>query len=169
MVCLVGIVLVMLSVSVVTVSGLVFETSHYSASYATKLISELSLPNLGLADIEEGDTKAYSKDTELCLGNAVEVITTEDNVCLNFTSDIDSSNEFYSMYNITVKYAAIGNGSIYSLEDIACTMTLASPSVLVSLDKAGVWSFDFEISATAKSVISDKTTVVTIQVIALST
>jgi hypothetical protein len=82
---------------------------------------------------------------------------------------VDSLSTYYTAYAITVKYAAVGNGSSRAVGDTACTMTLESPDPpAVTLDKAGTWRFDFEITTTAKSVSSDQPTTVTIVVRASS-
>ena len=78
---------------------------------------------------------------------------------LHFNSDIDSLSSYYSTYTITVKYAAVGSSSSHVVGGVACTMTLESPDPSgVTSDKAGSWVFDYEITATAKSVSSDHVT-----------
>jgi hypothetical protein len=69
-----------------------------------------------------------------------------------------------------VKYAAVEAGSSHAVGDVACTMTLVAPDPTgVTLDKAGAWRFDFELTTTAKSVSSDQATSVTTVVTAEST
>jgi hypothetical protein len=129
----------------------------------------LTQGNSDLGDIEEGETKSYTKATVSTLGNVINIATTEGNVYLHFDSDVDSLSTYYTTYAITVKYSAVGNGSSHAVGDTACTMTLESPDPpAVTLDKAGTWRFDFEITTTAKSVSSDQPTTVTIVVRASS-
>ena len=167
---LVGIALIILSVSIAAVSGFVFETAQHTVPQTVKVIAALAAQNSGLGSIEEGETKFYSKATVSSLGNTIDVTTTKDNVCLNFNSNLDTLSASYSTYNITVKFAAVGSGSTHSVGDTACTMTLASPDpAAVTLDVSGTWRFDFELTTTAKSVSSDQATTVTIVVTAEST
>ena len=125
--------------------------------------------NCALGDIEEGETKSYTKATVSTLGNVINIATTKSNVYLYFDSNVDSLSMYYSTYSITVKYAAVGNRSNHSVGDTACNMTLESPDPsMVTLDKAGTWRFDFEVTTTAKSVSSDQPTAVAIVVRASS-
>ena len=128
------------------------------------------MQNSALGNIEEGETKSYTKATVSTLGNIINVTTTKDNVYLRLNTDIDSLSTYYTTYTITVKYAAVPNGSSKIVGDPACTCTLASPDPsAVTLYKTGTWRFDFEITTTAKSVSSDQATTVTIVVTAEST
>jgi hypothetical protein len=163
---LVGIALILLSVSIASFSGFVCGTAQHMVTQIEKVVASLTVNTSDLGSIEEGETKVYCKDTVLGLGNALEVATTEDNVYLDFTSDLYSLDNYYNTYNITVKYAAVGSNSNHKVGDTANTVTLESPAIVVTLDKAGVWSFDLEITTTAKSVNSDQTTTVTILVTA---
>jgi hypothetical protein len=167
---LVGIAFVLLSVVIVSVSAFVYETAQNTVSQTIKNIATLTLQNSALGNIEEGSTNFYTKSNASSLGNIVNVTTTKDNVYLHFNSNIDLLSTYYTTYTITVKFAAVGAGSSYSVGSTACTMTLASPDpTAVTLDKAGTWRFDFEITTTAKSVSSDQATSVTIVVTAEST
>ena len=165
-----GVALILLSMVIVSISAFVYETAQQTVSQTVKQIATLTLQNSALGNIEEGETKSYTKATVSSLGNIVNVTTTKDNVYLHFNSDVDSLSAYYSTYSITVKYAAVGTDSTHVVGDIACTMTLGSPDpAAVTLDKAGDWRFDFEIETTAKSVSADQATTVTINVTAEST
>jgi len=167
---LVGVLFVLLSIFIVSVSAYIYETAQSQVTQTVKQIATLTVQNSALGDIEEGETKIYTKSTIPSLGDIVSVTTTKDNVYLHFDSDLDSLTSYYSTYTITVKFAAVPSGSSHSVGDTACTMTLASPDpAAVTLDKAGNWRFDFEITTTAKSVSSDQPTTVTIVVTAEST
>ncbi len=165
-----GIMLITLSLGIVLVSAFVYETAQNSVTQTVKQIATLTLQNSALGNIEEGETKSYTKIDVSTLGNIVNVTTTKDTVYLHFNSDVDALSTYYTTYTITVKYAAVGSGSSHNVGDTACTITLASPDpTAVTLDKLGAWRFDFEITTTAKSVSADQATTVTIVVTAEST
>jgi hypothetical protein len=170
---LVGIGLILLSILIVSASAFVYETATHTVTQTIKQIATLTLQNSALGNIEEGETKAYTKSEVSSLGNIVTVTTTKDNVYLHFNSDLDSNSSlstYYTTYAITVKYWTVPGGSSHSQGQTACTMSLGSADPgAVTLDKAGTWTFDFEISTTAKSVSSDAGTTVTIVVTAEST
>jgi hypothetical protein len=170
---LVGIALILLSIVIVSVSAFVYETATHTVTQTIKQIATLTLQNSALGNIEEGETKAYTKSEVSSLGNIVTVTTTKDNVYLHFNSDLDSNSSlstYYTTYAITVKYWTVPGGSSHSQGQTACTMSLGSSDPgAVTLDKAGTWTFDFEISTIAKSVSSDAGTTVTIVVTAEST
>ena len=167
---LLGITLILLSLAIVSVSAFVYETAQHTVNQTIKDIATVTVRNSALGNIEEGETKSYTKADVSSLGNIVNLTTTKDNVYLHFNSDVDSLSTYYSTYTITVKFAAVVSGSSYSVGSTACTMTLASPDpTAVTLDKAGAWRFDFEITTTAKSVSADQATTVTIVVTAEST
>ena len=162
--------LILLSLAIVSVSAFVYETAQHTVNQTIKDIATVTVRNSALGNIEEGETKSYTKADVSSLGNIVNLTTTKDNVYLHFNSDVDSLSTYYSTYTITVKFAAVVSGSSYSVGSTACTMTLASPDpTAVTLDKAGAWRFDFEITTTAKSVSADQATTVTIVVTAEST
>jgi Flp pilus assembly protein TadG len=168
-----GVFLILLSMVIVSVSALVYETAQHTVTQTVKDIATLTLQNSALGNIEEGATNFYTKSNASSLGNIVTVATTKDNVYLHFNSDLDSNSSlstYYATYTITVKYWTVPGGSSHSQGQTACTMSLGSsdPSA-VALDKAGTWTFDFEISTTARSVSSDAGTTVTIVVTAEST
>jgi hypothetical protein len=131
-------------------------------------IATLTVSNSALGDIEEGQTITYTKAATTSLGNIVSLTTTKDGVYLNFTlSDTAVLTTYYSTYQIVVKFAAIGTGSTHAIGDVACTATLGAPNpASVTLDKVGTWSFDFEVTTTAKSVSADQATTATVTVTA---
>jgi len=163
----VGFQLILLSIIIVSVSAFVYETAQHQVTQTIQQIATLTMQNSALGNIEEGETKSYTNVTVPSLSNIINVTTTKDNVYLHFNSDVDSLDIYYTTYTITVKFAAVGAGSSQSIGGTACTMTLVSPDpTAVTLDKAGTWRFDFEITTTAKSVSSDQPTTVTIVVTA---
>lgn len=166
---LAGVLFVLLSFTIVAVSAYVYETAQLQITQTIQEIATLTVQNSALGTIEEGETKSYTKATVSSLGNIVNVTTTKNGVYLYFNSDLDSLTTYYTTYNITVKFAAVGSGSSHSVGDVACTMTLVSPNpAAVTLDVSGAWRFDFEITTTAQSVSADQPTTVTIVVTAES-
>jgi hypothetical protein len=166
----IGISLLLLTLLVVSVSAYVYESGTIAVTQTIKNIATLTVQNSALGNIEEGQTIFYTKVNASILGSILNLTTTKDNVYLHLNSNVDSLSAYYGNYTIVVKYAAIGAGSSYSVGGTACTMTLAAPNATsVTMDKAGAWRFDFEITTTAKSVSSDQATTVTIVVTAEST
>jgi hypothetical protein len=120
--------------------------------------------------LEEGETKNYTKADVAALGAAISTTTTKANVYLHLNSDIDSLSTYYTAYNITVKYITVPGGSSHSVGQTAANMTIAAPDPsAITLDLAGSWVFDFEITTTAKSVSIDQSSTATIVVTAEST
>jgi hypothetical protein len=166
---LAGVLFVLLSFTIVMVSAYVYETAQLQTTQTIQEIATLTVHNSALGTIEEGETKSYTKATLASLGNIVNVTTTKNGVYLYFDSDLDSLAAYYTTYDITVKFAAVGSGSSHSVGDVACTMTLLLPDpAAVTLDVSGAWRFDFEITTIAQSVSADQLTTVTIVVTAES-
>jgi hypothetical protein len=159
--------LILLAMSVVIVSGFVYGMNQHMA-YQTLVIANLNIKSSALGNIEEGQTKTFDNATIPGLGSAATLVTTKDHVCLLFESNVGILNSSFSEYAINIKFASVGSGSSYSVGDVANTINLMSPAIMVTLDKAGVWSFDLEIIITAKSVSSDQAMPVTIKVTAES-
>ncbi len=85
-------------------------------------------------------------------------------VDLNLDSDLDELSDFYSTYDIVVKFSEVV-GTTYSAGDVACTLSIGLEDFSsIELDESGVWSFDFEITTTAKSVDKNTPSTVTINV-----
>ena len=151
-------------------SAYVYETGQIEMSQTVKNIATLTVGNNNLGYIEEGQTATITKTENASLGGIVSVTTTKDNVYLYFSSDIAALTTYYTTYQITVKYSAVGSGSSHTVGDIACTMTIASPTPSsITLDKLGTYTFDFELTMTAKSVSADQPTTAIITVTAEST
>ena len=154
---------------VAVASAYVYETGQIEATQTVKNIATLTVGNNNLGYIEEGQTAIITKIENASLGGIVSVTTTKDDVYLYFSSDIDALATYYSGYQITVKYAAVGAGSTHTVGSEACTMTIASPTPSsITLDKLGTYTFDFELTMTAKSVSADQATTATITVSAQS-
>ncbi|HIH87839.1 TPA: hypothetical protein HA344_01350 [Candidatus Bathyarchaeota archaeon] len=164
-----GLLFVVLWFSVVTVSAYVFQQSQMTVTQTVKEIATITLQNSALGNINEGETKGYTKAEVATLGNAIELVTTTVDVYMHLNSDLDSQDD-YSTYSITVKYITVPGGSAHNVGDTACTLTKAAPDPAgVTLDVSGTWRFDLEITTTASSVDADTPTTVTIIVTAEST
>jgi hypothetical protein len=167
-----GIVLLLIAVALATsvaAAAFVYESGSQQVTQTVKNIATLTLQNSALGNIEEGQTVTITKTTVSSLGAAVTLVTTKDNVYLKFDSDINLLNSAFSSYTVTAKYASVGSGSSSTVGSTACSMTIVTPDPsAITLDKAGTWVLDFEISATAKAVSSDQATTITINVSAQS-
>jgi hypothetical protein len=151
---LAGIILILLSFSIVGVSAYVYQQASQTTTQTIVEIATITLKNSDLGNINEGETKSYTKATVANLGDAVMITTTAANVYLHLNSDLDALS-FYSAYSVVVKFSQVVGGT-YSVGDTACTLNMASPDYSsIDLDAAGTWAFDFEISTTAGSVDSD--------------
>jgi len=164
-----GVFFVLVSLIIVSVTAFVYESKQQTLTQTIKEIATITLNNAALGNIEEAETKSLTKVDIPALGNAMSAATTKDTVYLHLNSDIDSLGTYYTTYAVTVKYATVPGGSSHNVGDTAATMTIATPDPSVTLDVAGSWTFDFEITATAKSVSSDQATTATIVVTAEST
>lgn len=159
----------MLSLIIVFVSAFIYETAQQTVTQTVEEIATLTLSSAALGNIEEGETKSYTKGTIPDLGAAISITTTKPNVYLHLNSSIDSLSTYYTTYNVTVKFATVPGGS-HSVGETACTLTIASPDpAAINLDAAGSWTFDFEVTTTADSVSADQPTTATIVVTAEST
>jgi hypothetical protein len=159
----------MVSFSIVTVSAFIYETVQQTVTQNIQIAATLTLSNSALGNILEGDTLRYTKvggggDIELAtLGDAITITTSKTNIYLHLDSDLNDLT-CYSTYNITIKFSQVMS-STYSVGDVACTLSLASPDYsAIDLDATGEWMFDIELITTANSVDSDTPTTVTISV-----
>ena len=163
-----GLLLIMLSITIVGVSAYVYEQASQTITQTIIEIATITLKNSALGNLNEGETQSYTLATVPNLGDAITLTTTTANVYLHLDSDLDSVSG-YSTYNIVVKFSQVVGGT-YSVGDTATTLTIGSPDYSsIDLDAAGTWAFDFEITTTANSVSSDTPSTVTIIVSADST
>jgi hypothetical protein len=155
---------------ILSVSAFVYEQSQQTVGQTIVNVATLTLKNSALGSIDEGDTKSYTKADIAALGSAISLTTTKPNVYLHLTSNIDSLSTYYSTYTLTVKYLTVPGGSTHTAGQTAATLTLASPNpTAITLDVAGTWVFDYELTTTAKSISTDQATSTTINVTAEST
>ena len=162
-----GIVLLLLSFSIVSVSAFIYEQNSQTVSQTIIDVATLTLSNAGLSNLEEAQTLLYTPTNDTELDEIISITTTKANVYLHLDSNLDTLTD-YSTYNIVVKFSTVV-GSTYSIGDTACTLSLGSPDFSsIDLDAAGTWAFDFEITTTAGTVSSDSPNTVTINVSAES-
>jgi len=161
--------LILMAFTILTVSAYVYEQSQQTVGQTVVNVADITLQNSALGDIYEGETKSYTKTEVAALGAAVSITTTKTDVYLYFNSDIDSLTTNYDTYTLTVKYITVPGGSTHSVGETAATMTIAAPDPsAITLDVAGSYVLDFELTTTAKSVSSDQASTATVIVTAES-
>ena len=167
---LIGLMLLLMSFTIASVSAFVYEQAQQTITQTIQEIANITLQNSALGNLEEGETKSYTKIDIASLGDSISVVTTKANVYLHLDSDVNLLSSYYSAYSIVVKYDTVPGGSSHTSGNTACTLTLASPDFSsIDLDVSGSWTFDFEITTTAQSVSVDQATTVTITLSAEST
>jgi hypothetical protein len=167
---LIGLAFLALAFLVVSTSAFIYEQAQQSVGQTVVNVATLTLKNSALGNLEEGETKSFTKADVPALGAAISITTSKALAYLHLNSDIDSLGTYYSAYTVTVKYLTVPGGSSHSAGQTAATMTIASPDpTSITLDAAGSWVFDFELTTTAKSVSSDQATAATVVVTAEST
>jgi hypothetical protein len=167
---LIGLAFVLLSIMIVSVSAFVYESATQTVGQTVINVATITLKNSALGTIDEGETKSYTKADVPALGAAISITTSKATVYLHLDSDIQNLNVTYTTYTFTVRYITVPGGSSHSVGQTAATMSIASPDpTAITLDAAGSWAFDFELTTTAKSVSSDQGTTATIVVTAEST
>lgn len=162
-----GIALILLALLIVSVSAFVYDAAQQTIGQTIINVATITLKNSDLGNIEEGETKSYTKTEVANLGAAISLTTAKADVYLHLNSDIDTLTTYYDTYTVTVKFITVPGGSTHSVGDTAATMSIAAPDPsAVTLDVAGSWAFDFELTTTAKAVSSDQGTTATIDVTA---
>jgi hypothetical protein len=160
---------ILLGFSIVTVSAYVYAQTIDSTTPRIHGISSVILRDSALGSIEEGQTIRYSPNNRSDLHQIIKITTTKENVNLHLDSDLDLSVENYATYNIIIKTNTSPRTSYLNEGDTICVLTSVSPDYsTVFLDKAGTYTFDFEITTKAQSVNFDQKTTVTIEVSAES-
>jgi hypothetical protein len=167
---LLGVLFLILSIAAVSVSAYVYEQAQQQVTQTIKEIATITLKNSTLDNLEEGQTLFYTKSNVTNLGAAITLTTTKTNVYMHLSSNLASQSAYYSTFNVAVKIITKPSGGAHSINEIVCTLSLASPnSGAITLDVLGTWTFDFEVTTTAKSVTTDHATTGTITVTAEST
>jgi hypothetical protein len=164
-----GILFILLSLSVISVSAYVFQEATMTISQTIVDVVTITLKDSDLGTINEGETKILNKTGVPNLGDAISIDVTTVPVYLHFTSDVGSISG-YSTYNIDVDYATIPLGGSGTVGATACTLSIGSPNYSsITLDQAGLWTFDIVVETTAGSVDINTPTQVQITVGAEST
>ncbi len=157
-----------MSISAIGASAYVYEQYTQSITQNIVDVASFTLRNCDLGPLKEGETRTYDKTQIETLEDAI-MIQVDDSVShvdLNLDSDLDQLSDFYSTYDIVVKFSEVV-GTTYSAGDVACTLCIGSEDYSsIELDKPGIWSFDFEIAACAKSVDKNTLSIITINVTA---
>ncbi len=168
---LIGILFVLLSITITSVSAYVYETAQLTLTQTIKEIATITLSSSSFGVLKEGQTLLYTKVNSSNLGAAITIVTTEANVYMHLSSsDLASQSTWYSTFNVVVKIATKPAGSTHTLGETVATLSLTSPnSGAINLDVLGSWTFDFEVTTTAKPVSADHATTVTITATAEST
>jgi len=167
---LVGVLFIVLSFSIVTVSAFVYQQATQTVTQTIVEVATINLKNSDLGSIDEGDTQTYTKNDVGNLGDAITITTTKNHVYLHLDSNLDSLDTYYNTYNIVVKFNTVPQGSTHSTGETACTLSISAPDYsAIDLDVSGTWTFDFEVTTNPKSVDSDTDTTVSITVLAEST
>jgi hypothetical protein len=168
-----GIAFVLLSILIMSVSAYVYISADQTVTQRVRrVVSTFVLKNSDLGDLFEAETKSYTKDgtggTGIVpdLGAAISITTAKTGVFLYLVSDIDALAPYYSVYTLTVTFASVPVGSTHTVGSNAATLTIANPytPVGITLDAAGAYTFDFALTTTAGTVVSDTTTIATITV-----
>jgi len=151
-----GIILIFFNMLTFSVSAFIFKQPSNSITI-----------KLNLGNILEGQTIHYTPNNTPYLNDVLFITTTQADVYLYFDTNLDEQSNNYATYQIVIKAGdTIPFGSDYSIGDVVATLTLDSPDATskLALDVAGYWTFDYEITTTAKSVNSNQTTNVSITV-----
>jgi hypothetical protein len=151
---LASLILFILSFSIMGVTAYIYENSTQFITQNIMDVASITLKNTDLGPLKEGETKNYTKNDIPSLGDAI-IVTVDESVSLvnlNLDSDLDLLDEFYSTYDIVVKFSEVV-GNTYSVGDVACTLSVGAEDYSsIELAEAGTWKFDFEVTTTAKSV-----------------
>jgi hypothetical protein len=157
-----GLLLMMLSISILGVSAYVYQQSQLSVTQSVKEIATFTLTGSELGSINEGQSLTYTKVEIEELGDAIDIHTTIHPVYLHFSSNLASMSTNYSNYEITVIYSVVPGGGTGIVNNTACTLSIGSPTGVITLDASGTWKFDLVVNTTAKSVDADTPTSVTL-------
>ena len=112
-----------------------------------------------LGNILEGQTINYDPVNTPSLNDVIFIKTTQPNVYLYFDTNLHIQSNNYATYQIIIKAGdTIPFESEHRSGDVIAILTLEKPDAIskVVLDVAGEWTFDFDITTTAKSVNSNQ-------------
>lgn len=167
-----GLTLMLLSFAILLVTAFIYEEKNNTVTQTITDVATITLGPGALGNIEEGETILYTPTNTSALDQILDVTTGKANVYLHINTDLDSQSGDYDTYHIDVIADTVPGGStLWSVDDTIATLTIASPDTSpgVTLDAAGDWVFDFQVTTTAGNVSSTTPTTVTIYVSAQST
>ncbi len=144
-----GIAFVLLSIAIMSVSAFVYEQAQQTIGQTIVNVATITLKNSVLGNLDEGETRSYTKAQVTELGAAITVNPTKA-VYMHLNSNIDALSSYYTVYTLTVRCFSAPGGSGISAGDVVATLTLAAAdSTSISLGTAGSYVFDFELQTTA--------------------
>ena len=161
---MIGLILASIFMLIISVSALIIEQPSNTIT--------ITLNQGILGSIEEGETILYTAANTSSLNDIITLTTTKANVYLHFDTDLNAQGTNYDTFQIVVKVGdTVPGGSGSSTGDTLATLTIGNPDTSsgVALDTAGDWTFDFEITTTAKLVSGNQATTVNVTVSAEST
>lgn len=171
----IGFAFILVSVLIGTATAVTYfyEQALQTATQTIKDVADITVKTpVALTNIDEGQPATYTKTEIADLGAAATVVTYKSPVDLTFSStDLGLLSTYYTTYTITVKIFSVPGGSTLTPGSTAATLTLTSTSpAAITLDAAGTYVFDYEITVLAKSgIATDTPTTATITVSALPT
>jgi hypothetical protein len=166
-----GLMLISLSFAILLVTAFVYEQQSNTVTQTITEVASITLDQGTLGNIEEGETILYTPTNTSALNQILDITTGKDGVYLHFNTDLDGApiDDNYATYRIEVIADTVPTGSSISVGNTITTLTIASPDTVATLDLAGDWIFDFQITTTADQVTSDTPTTANIIVSAEST
>ena len=86
----IGMFFMLLSIIIISVSALVYESAQQTVTQTVKNIATITLNDAALGNLEEGETKTNTKTEVANLGAAITLTTTKASVYLHLSSDLAS-------------------------------------------------------------------------------
>jgi len=166
-----GLMLILLSFAILLVTAFVYEQQSNTVIQTITEVASITLDQGTLGNIEEGETILYTPTNTSALNQILNVTTGKDGVYLHFDTDLDGSliDDNYATYQIQVIADTVPTGSSIIVGNIITTLAIGTPDTVATLDLAGDWKFDFQVTTTADQVTSDTPTTANIIVSAEST
>jgi hypothetical protein len=165
---LTGLIILFSLILVTGATAYVYEQTNQRLYQTVLDVVTFNLNNQALGGICEGETRTFTKEDVPSLGDAITISVAGhvSGVNLNLESNIDELGEFYSRYDVVLRFSQVPGGE-HSIGEYVCTLSIGRDGFSsVELDAPGVWKFDLEATVTAKSVNSDTPTSTNITVIA---
>jgi len=163
----IGLMFIALSLTIVVTSAFVYEQASQTTTQTILEIATITLNDSVLGNIEEGETILYTATNTSAINDVLSITTGKADAYLHIDTDLEGQNSNYATYQIKV----IVDSAPGTLSGTVATLTIGSPDTAsgITLDAAGAYVFDFEITTTANQVSSDQGGTVNITVTAEST